>query len=105
LAARTASEGKAEAIVILDVRSLSSVTDYFVIFTGLSTTHLRAVGKRLEDTMTGNGTRPLRVDGAKAAAWMVYDYGNVVVHGMLNDCRRHYDIERLWGDAPELPWS
>ena len=105
LAARTASDGKAENVVILDVHETSSVTDFYVIFTGLSTTHLRALAKKLEEKMREADAKPSGVDGAKAASWVVYDYGSVVIHGMLEDTRTHYDLERLWGDAPRIQWA
>ncbi len=104
MAAQAASDGKAENIVILDVADLSSVTDFFVIFTGASTTHLRALARRIEESLENSGIRVSRVDGAKSTGWIVLDYGNVVAHGMLEGPRRHYDIERLWGDAPRTEW-
>ena len=92
-------------MIVLDVNDISSVTHYYVIFTGLSTTHLRSLAKQLEDKMREAGDKPTRVDGTKSANWVVYDYGSVVVHGMLEETRKHYDLERLWGDAPRVDWE
>ena len=100
IAVATASEGKAENIVALDVRGISTVTDYFVIMTGSSLNHLKALGKRIEEELIAAGTKASRVDGFGATSWLVLDYGNVIIHAMLAEPRRLYDLERLWGDAP-----
>ena len=96
-----ADNKKAENIVILDVRKLSSVTDYFVITSGTSEPHLRAI----VDEITGelreeHGVRPRAVDGTIHAAWVVLDYFDVIVHVMRRDMREYYDLDGLWGDAP-----
>lgn len=104
-AAQIAWEGKAEDISVLDVSRISTVTDYYVFCTGLSQTHLRSLGRRIEDAMRELGVRPDHVDGLEASGWLVFDYGNVIVHAMLADVRRYYDIERLWGDAPRAEWA
>jgi ribosome-associated protein len=98
-----ADNKKAENIVILDVRKLSSVTDYFVLASGTSEPHLRAI----VDEITGklreeHGVRPRAVDGTTRAAWVVLDFFDVIVHIMRQDTREHYDLEGLWGDAPRV---
>lgn len=103
--AAVASDGKAESIVIVDLRGLSTITDFYVIFTGTSPVHLRALGKRIEDEMETLGLRPGSVDGQRGTGWMVYDYGSVIIHAMTSDTRRSYDLERLWGDAPRTEWQ
>lgn len=105
LVARLADEAKAADIVVLDVRGMSNITDYFVIMTGTSRNHLRALGKRLRDGMLEAGARTERVDGEKSTNWVVFDYGNVIVHAMLEDARAFYDLERLWGDARQVSWN
>jgi len=105
LVARLADDAKAADIVVLDVRGMSNITDYFVIMTGTSRNHLRALGKRLRDGMLEAGARAERVDGEKATNWVVFDYGNVVVHAMLEETRVFYDLERLWGDARRVSWN
>lgn len=91
--------------MILDVRGISGITDYYVLFTGASQTHLRALGKRIEEALAAHGVKPAHVDGHQASGWLVYDFGNVIVHAMLRDSRRYYDLERLWGDAPTVEWA
>lgn len=100
--AAIASEAKAEGIVILDLRELSNITDYFVIFTGTSSTHLRALGDKIEEGLRAIGIKPGQVDGQRGSGWMVFDYGNVMVHAMMKDSRQLFDLERLWGDAPRI---
>ncbi len=98
-----ADNKKAEDIVILDVRELSSVTDYFVIASGSSEPHLRAIVDEIQDKLREDfSLRPKAVDGTLQAAWIVLDYFDVIVHIMRTDVRDRYDLETLWGDAPRI---
>jgi ribosome silencing factor RsfS/YbeB/iojap len=98
-----ADNKKAENIVILDVHELSSVTDYFVIASGTSEPHLRAILDEITDRLREeHGLRPRAVDGALGTAWVVLDYFDVIVHIMRGDVRERYDLETLWGDAPRV---
>lgn len=101
LCRKLAENKKAENVVVLDVRKLSSVTDYFVIASGGNEPHLRAIvnevtGKLWDDYQI----RPRRVEGGPAAAWQVLDFFDVIVHIMKDDVREKYALETLWGDAP-----
>ena len=99
-----ADNKKAENIVILDVRKLSSVTDYFVITSGTSEPHLRAIVDEITDQLRDDhGLRPHAVDGNIHTAWVVLDYFDVIVHVMRRDMREYYDLDGLWGDAKQLP--
>jgi ribosome-associated protein len=98
-----ADNKKAENIVILDVRKLSSVTDYFVITSGTSEPHLRAIVDEITDQLRDDhGLRPLAVDGTVHGMWVVLDYFDVIVHVMRQDARERYDLEGLWGDAARV---
>ena len=98
-----ADNKKAENIVILDVRKLSSVTDYFVIASGTSEPHLRAIVEEITDQLREeHGVRPMRTDGTVHGAWVVLDFFDVIVHVMRQDAREHYDLESLWGDAARV---
>ena len=98
-----ADNKKAEDIVILDVRELSSVTDYFVIATGSSEPHLRAIVDEIVDEVReGYDVRPNAIDGTFQTSWVVLDYFDVIVHVMRADVRERYDLETLWGDAPRV---
>ena len=96
-----ADNKKAENIVILDVRKLSSVTDYFVIASGGSEPHLRAIINEITDGLIEQqGIRPRRVEGGASSAWHVLDFFDVIVHVMKTETREKYNLESLWGDAP-----
>jgi len=98
-----ADNKKAEDLVILDVRKLSSVTDYFVIASGTSEPHLRAIVDEITDQLREqHGLRPRAVDGTVRGAWVVLDFFDVIVHIMRQDMRERYDLEGLWGDAPRV---
>jgi ribosome-associated protein len=98
-----ADNRKAENIVVLDVSKLSSVTDYFVIVTGTSQPHLRAITDELNTRLRDEyDVRPLRTDGMIAGSWVIMDFFDVIVHIMHTDARKHYDLEGLWADAKEI---
>src|SRR5215510_7802258 len=98
-----ADNKKAEDIVVLDVRELSSVTDYFVIASGTSEPHLRAIVDEIRDRLREEeNVRPRAVDGTFHAAWVVLDFFDVIVHVMRQDVRERYDLEGLWSDAPRV---
>ena len=105
MVASVARDGKADGIVILDVRAISNFTDFYVIFSGTSTNHLRALGRRIQDELAGKGFKPEHVDGHQSPSWLVLDYGTVIVHAMLEETRIYYNLERLWGDAPQVMWA
>jgi ribosome-associated protein len=98
-----ADDKKAENLVILDLRKLSSVADYFVIASGTSEPHLRAIVDEIEEKVREElGLRPRATDGTVKTNWVVLDYFDVVVHVMRPDVRDFYDLEGLWGDAPRV---
>lgn len=98
-----ADNKKAENILVLDVRKLSSVTDYFVIASGTSQPHLRAVVEEITGKLRDeHDLRPSRAEGSTSGTWVVLDFFDVIVHVMHAETRKHYDLEGLWGDAKEL---
>jgi ribosome-associated protein len=95
-----ADNKKAENIVVIDVRKLSSVTDYFVIASGTSQPHLRAIVEEINSKLRDDhDLRPSRAEGAVTGTWVVMDYFDVIVHVMHTETRQRYDLEGLWGDA------
>ena len=95
-----ADNKKVENIVALDVRKLSSVTDYFVIASGTSQPHLRAIVDEITSRLRDEyDLRPARSEGSTGGTWVVLDYFDVIVHVMHADTRQRYDLEGLWGDA------
>ena len=93
-----ADNRKAENVVVLDVHEVSSITDYFVIATGTSEPHLRAIVDEITETLREeHGLKPKHTDGGIHTAWIVLDYFDVIVHVMRADVRYHYNLEDLWG--------
>jgi len=98
-----ADNKKAENLLVLDVRKLSSVTDFFVLASGSSLPHVRAIVDAINDGLRkDHELRPRVVDGSPAGGWVVLDYFDVLVHVMRADVRERYDLESLWGDAPTM---
>jgi ribosome silencing factor RsfS/YbeB/iojap len=103
LCSEFADNKKAENLVVLDVRKVSSVTDYFVVASGTSEPHLRAIVSEITDELREkHDVRPTRVDGHTGGAWVVLDFFDVIVHVMRADVRERYDLESLWGDAAKV---
>src|SRR3954467_5754302 len=89
-----ADNRKAEDIVILDVRKISGITDYFVIASGTSEPHLRAILDEITEKLReGHSLRPRTTDGSVHGNWIVLDYFDVIIHIMRNDARTRYDLE------------
>ena len=101
-AARAALDKRAVDVVVLDVQGLSSVTDYFLVCSGKSTTHVQSISDAIRDGLKTLGMRPLHAEGVAESGWILLDYGDVLVHVFLEDTRMYYALERLWGDAPTL---
>ena len=98
-----AENRKAEEVVVLDVRQLSSITDYFVIASATSEPHLRAIADEIREKLVEQqDVRPHAVDGTVSTAWLVLDFFDVIVHLMRADVRQRYDLEGLWGDTTRL---
>jgi ribosome-associated protein len=103
LCAHFAAEKKAEDIIAIDLRGISSFTDFFVICSGTSEPHLKAIAGELHDRLKkDHGVQPMAVDGFPASQWIVADYSDVVVHIFHQDKRAFYALEDLWSDAPRL---
>jgi ribosome-associated protein len=103
LCSEFADNRKGENITVLDVRKVSSVTDYFVVVSGTSEPHLRAIVSEITDQLRDqHELRPTRVDGSTGGAWVVLDFFDVIVHVMRADVRERYDLESLWGDAAKV---
>lgn len=99
-AAQAALGKRAVDLVVLDVQGLSSVTDYFLVCSGKSTTHLQTITEAIRDELKDVGVRPRHAEGLADSGWVLLDYGDVLVHVFLEPTRLYYALERLWGDAP-----
>ena len=97
-----ASDGKAEDIVVLDVRKMSSFTDFFVILSGRSTRHVQALAESIEHELRSKRISTSRAEGLSEGSWVLLDFDDVVVHIFYHDQRDFYDLEGLWDDAPRV---
>jgi ribosome-associated protein len=95
-------EKKAENIVLLDVRKMSSVTDYYVVATGGSAPHLKALFSDLQHELKRKGILCYRRSGAPESGWVVMDYVDVVIHVFSAETRQYYAIEELWAPARKV---
>lgn len=89
--------------VLLDLRGISDATDWFVIASGDSDTHARAIADNVLERAERHGVRPAGVEGKGGGTWVLLDYISVVVHIFLPRVREFYRLEELWGDAPATP--
>ena len=102
LCARAALDHKAIDLVILEVKNLSSFTDYFLICSGNSDRQVQAIANHMEETLGKQGFPPLGIEGKREGRWILLDYGDVVIHIFYQPVREFYDLERLWVDAPRV---
>jgi len=103
--ARSCADDKCDDLIVLDMKTVSGVTDYFVIATGTSDRQIRNAGDHLIELVRDNGIRPIGVDGYEHAHWILLDFFDIVVHVFSPSYRRLYDLELLWGDAPKIRWQ
>jgi ribosome-associated protein len=96
---------RAAAPVVLDMRELTVITDYFLICHGTSTTHIRAIADRVIERMEAQRVRTSGLEGYSGSQWILLDYGDVVVHIFSEEQREFYALDRLWSDAPRTELS
>ena len=102
---QAALDKKADDIVIMDMRAVSNITDYFVIASAPSTRRVHTISEGIEEALYKKGVRYVHIEGKKEALWVLIDYGDVIVHIFYNETRAFYDLERLWHDAPKERFS
>ena len=93
---------KAENVVALEIKDLTTIGDYFVIASGASTTQVKAMSDAVEEGLSALGLEPRRIEGYQSAAWIVLDYYEVIIHLFQEQSRQFYSLERLWADAPRV---
>jgi len=103
-AARTALENKADDIIVLNLKDLSPVTDYFVICTGTSGRQMRTVAEEVSKKGRKMGQPVWQVAGMETGNWILLDFVDVVVHIFDEEHRTYYDLELIWGEAPRVRW-
>ena len=100
-AAEEAIERKGRDVVLLDLRGITSATDWFVLVSGDSDIQVRSIAERIEERLARElDARPWHVEGLKQTRWILLDYVDFVVHVFHHEARAFYDLERLWADAP-----
>lgn len=99
---KAALEKKIIGLVVLDVRGLTSIADYFIICSGLSNRQVRAVAESIQVDLKKKGIKPLSVEGQKEGHWVIMDYGHVIIHIFYEPVRTLYDLESLWIDAKRI---
>ncbi|MHB8619291.1 MAG: ribosome silencing factor [Chloroflexota bacterium] len=102
LAVDAAANKKAEDILLLDLRGLTSMADYFVICSASTDRQVKAVIEGIEEELRGGGLRPLHVEGEDGSGWILVDYGDVVCHVFKPAEREYYHLEELWEGAQTL---
>ena len=103
--ARIADDKKASDIVVLDLRKLNGITDYFVICSALNDRQSRAIAEEVALEMKRKGLRAYGVEGHRGAPWILEDFGDFVLHVFRENHRKFYDLESLWADAPRIDWQ
>ena len=103
LCAESADSKKAFDILVIDLRSLTQIADYFVLCSGSNTTQVGAIADNIGHTLAQAGIHYSHVEGGMGANWVLMDYGDVVVHIFEEQTRAYYSLEKLWGDAPRVP--
>lgn len=91
---------KAEDIAVIDLRKTADFVDYFILCTGTSDVHVRALADAVVEGLKAEGQRPYHVEGYDMRKWVLIDFVDIIVHIFQAESRRFYGLERLWGDAP-----
>jgi ribosome-associated protein len=105
LAARVAADNKGRDVLVLDMREITPLYDYFVLATGTSRRQIHTMAEEIDAALRAEGDVRLGIEGYEASRWVVQDYGDVVVHLFDPDTRLYYALEELWADAPQVDWE
>ncbi len=103
--AKFSSDKKAEDILVLDMREVVNFCDYFVISSGSSDRHVKAIADGIEEGLRDLGIKIKPREGLKRCDWVILDAGDVVVHTFVNDLREFYGLEYLWQEAKKIKWE
>jgi ribosome-associated protein len=105
LAAKVAAENKGADVIVLDLRKLTPVFDYFVISTGASRRQVHTIVEETDAALRAVGDTRHGIEGYEASKWVCQDYGDVLVHVFDADTRDYYHLEELWADADKIDWA
>jgi len=100
-----AEDNKARDVIILDMRKITPLYDFFILATGASRRQIHTITEEIDAYMHGHGEKRLAVEGYESSRWVVQDYGDIVVHVFDTDSREYYDLEEFWADAPRVDWK
>ena len=101
-ASELAADRKAADMLVMDLRGISNATDYFLVASGTSDMHVRAIAEHIIEELKKEGVRASHVEGLRTGRWVLIDYIDFVIHVFHPAARDFYQLERLWGDAPTL---
>ena len=105
LCARVAEDNKGQDIVVLDMRGITSLYDFFVLANGVSRRQIHTITEEIDAALRAEGEQRLSIEGFEASRWVVQDYGDVVVHVFDPETRAYYALEELWADATRVDWK
>jgi ribosome-associated protein len=105
LCARVAADNKASDVLVLDMRGVTALYDFFVLATGTSRRQIHAIAEEVDAALHAEGEKRLGIEGYEPSKWVVQDYGDIVVHVFDREARTYYGLEELWADAPRLDWE
>lgn len=103
--ARIARDFRGHNTVVLDLRELTPIFDYFVISTGTSRRQMHAIAEEIDKLMKAEGSARQGIEGFRQSSWILQDYGDIVVHLLEPEARNHYALESLWADARRVDWE
>ena len=92
-------------MLVLELKALTVIADYFVICSGESTTQVKTIAEHIREILKKDGASPLRIEGLAYARWILMDYGDLLIHVFEEETRRYYELEKLWLDAPRIPFA
>jgi ribosome-associated protein len=102
LAVKASLDKKAQDPVILEIKDLTVIAEYFVVCSGESRTQVGAIADNVEEALAKEGIKRRSIEGADYNNWVLIDYGDVIVHIFENETRNYYELEKLWLDAPRI---
>lgn len=105
LCARVAADNKGRDILVLDLRSVTPLYDFFVIVTGTSRRQIHTLAEEIDARLSEVGDTRIGIEGYEASKWVVQDYGDVMLHLFDEATREYYALDELWGDAPRVKWE
>jgi len=103
--ARIGEDNKAKDILILDLRGITPIFDFFILMTGASRRQIHTITEEIDAYLRSEGEKRLSIQGYQASRWVVQDYGDLIVHVFDPEARSYYALEELWADAPHIDWK